>query len=250
MPKQVAVLSDIHGVLPALEAVLAEPDIAAADHIVVLGDAAAGPQPCEVLDRLLGFGVRASWISGNAERELIEFRSGKRKAVPDSITAWAAEQLGDNHLRFLSGLPASIQMPITGMGEVLFCHATPRSDEEFVLVDSRLARWDDVFAGLSPAIQTIVCGHTHMPFVRLANSRLVVNPGSIGMPYGRFGAHWALLGPGVELRRTEFDADAACAQTTEQSAYPGVAAWADEYIRARNSDTEALEAFGPQDGRA
>jgi hypothetical protein len=90
-------------------------------------------------------------------------------------------------------------LPVHGLGKALFCHATPRDDEEVVLVDSRLDRWREVLSGLDTDIRTVVCGHTHMPFVRLAHGRLVINPGSIGMPYGRAGAHWALLGPG---RRT------------------------------------------------
>jgi predicted phosphodiesterase len=68
MANRVAVLSDIHGVLPALEAVLSEPDVAAADLIVVTGDIASGPQPREVVDRLLGLGERVAWVRGNADR--------------------------------------------------------------------------------------------------------------------------------------------------------------------------------------
>jgi predicted phosphodiesterase len=235
-------------VLPALEAVLAEPDLAAADRIVILGDVAAGPQPCEVIDLLLELGDRAAWISGNADRLLIEHRRAERGPAPD-ILSWAAERLGKDHAALLSRLPPSLTMTIDGLGDVLFCHATPRNDEEIVLVDSSISRWNDVFADVDTACRTIVCGHTHMPFVRLANGRLVVNPGSVGMPYGRAGAHWALLGPGVELRRTAFDLDAACTRTVAASSYPGIAQWADYYIRARATDAEALETFGPKDGR-
>ena len=93
---------------------------------------------------------------------------------------------------------------------MLFCHATPRDDAEVVVVDSRLERWSEVLAGLPDEVMTVVCGHTHMPFARLANRRQIVNPGSVGMPYGA-GAHWALLAGGaVELRRTAYDVPAAC----------------------------------------
>ena len=98
---------------------------------------------------------------------------------------------------------------------------------------------------------TVVCGHTHMPFTRLANTRQIINPGSVGMPYGRPGAHWALLADGaVTMRRTAYDATAACRLVKEQSSYPDVAEWADYFVRARASDADALGAFAPRDGRA
>ncbi|AXG80199.1 metallophosphoesterase family protein [Streptomyces paludis] len=246
---RVAVLSDIHGVLPALEAVLAEPDVAAADRILVTGDIAAGPQPVEVLDRLARLGERAVLLGGNADRELVELRRGGVASVPGGIGAWAAGQLREDQVALLAGLPPTRYLRVAGLGQVLFCHATPRDDEEIVVVDSRLARWSEVFAGLGEDIRTVVCGHTHMPFVRLAHGRQVVNPGSVGMPYGRPGAHWALLGPGVELRVTRFDIDAAITGLTESCGYGDIAEWADYFLRARASDADALEAFAPKDGR-
>ncbi|WP_299538939.1 metallophosphoesterase [uncultured Streptomyces sp.] len=245
MLKRLAVLSDIHGVLPALEAVLAEPDVRAADHLVVTGDIAAGPQPAEVLDLLTGLGERVLWIGGNADRELVEYRKGARDTIPDPIALWAADRLRADHLDLLAGLPASLSLPVRGLGQVVFCHATPRDDEEVVLVDSPPERWAEVLADLNERIGTLVLGHTHMPFARLAHGRMVVNPGSVGMPYGRPGAHWALLGPGVELRRTEFDTDAAVDRVVHESGYPDAAAWADYFLRARATDTEAMRAFRP-----
>ncbi len=95
-----------------------------------------------------------------------------------------------------------------------------------------------------------VLSDTHMPFTRLANRRQIINPGSIGMPYGRQGAHWALLADGaVSMRRTPYDAVAACALVTEQSSFPDVAEWADYFLYARASDAEALAIMAPRDGR-
>ncbi|MEU8023826.1 metallophosphoesterase family protein [Micromonospora haikouensis] len=247
MLERVAVLSDVHGALPPLEAVLAEPDVAAADLIVLTGDIAAGPQPVEVLDLLAGLGDRVRWVGGNADRELVEARAG-RPAV-DEVSNWAAGQLRDDQVARLAALPTAVTLPVAGLGEVLFCHATPRDDEEVVLVDSRLSRWAEVFADVPAEVRTVVCGHTHMPFARLADRRLVVNAGSVGMPYGGPGADWALLGPGVQLRRTAFDVDAACARVAAESDFPDAAGWADEYLRSRYSDAEALAVFGPRDGR-
>ncbi|MDH6461503.1 putative phosphoesterase [Micromonospora sp. A200] len=247
MHERVAVLSDIHGALPALEAVLAEPDMVAADLIVLTGDIAAGPQPVEVLDLLVSLGDRACWVGGNADRELVEARAGR--SSPIEVSNWAAGQLRDDHVARLAALPLTVTLPVSGLGQVLFCHATPRNDEEVVLVDSRMQRWAEVFAGLPAEVGTVVCGHTHMPFTRLVDRRLVVNPGSVGMPYGGAGAWWALLGPGVQLRRTPFDVDAACARVAAESGFPDAAAWADEYLRSRHSDFDALTVFGPRDGR-
>ncbi|MFE1949313.1 metallophosphoesterase family protein [Streptomyces sp. NPDC059524] len=249
MLNRVAVLSDIHGVLPALEAVLAEPDVRSADRIVLTGDITAGPQPTQVLDLLTGLGDRVSWISGNADRELLEYRRGLRDTIPDPIAPWAADQLRDTDLALLAALPRSLTLSVNGLGKTLFCHATPRDDEEVVLVDSRLDRWAEVLDGLEPDISTVVCGHTHMPYVRLAHGRLIVNPGSIGMPYGRTGAHWALLGPGTSLRVTPYDLEAATTRLTRDSTYPDITAWSAYYLHARATDTDALTAFAPRDGR-
>ncbi len=108
-------------------------------------------------------------------------------------------------------------------------------------MDSPLERWLEVLDGVTA--QAIVCGHTHMPFTRLAERRLIVNPGSVGMPYGTSGAHWALLGDGVELRRTVFDAESACRALVSGSGYPEIEEWADYFVRHPASDTEALRVF-------
>jgi predicted phosphodiesterase len=249
--RTVAVISDIHGVLPALEAVLAEPDVRGADRVVLAGDLAAGPMPVPTLDLLASLGERALWVRGNGDRELVELRRGAGGAVPDPVAPWAAAQLREDQVALLAALPTGVELEVDGVGRVLFCHATARDDEEVVLVDSRPARWAEVLDGLDPGIGTVVCGHTHMPFARLTHGRLVVNPGSVGMPYGRPGAHWALLGPGdtVQLRRTRYDVDAAAATITARSGYPQAAAWAREYVRATATAEEALDAFGPGDGR-
>lgn len=248
MLSSLAVLSDVHGVLPVLEAVLAEPDVLAADVVVVTGDHAAGPMPTQVLDRLVSLGPRCVLVRGNADRELVAIRSGAQSEHPESV--WAAGQLTESHLALLAALPHPVLLDVAGFGQVLCCHGSPRDDDDVVLVDSRLERWREVFGGLPDEVRTVVCGHTHMPFLRLVDRRLVVNPGSIGMPYGRTGGSWALLRDGqVGLRHTEVDLDAACARIVEESGYPDRAAWAAEYLRGQHSDADALEAFAPRDGR-
>jgi predicted phosphodiesterase len=202
-----------------------------------------------VLDRLVSLGPRCRLVRGNADRELVEIARGGTSEHPESV--WAAAQLRPDQVELLAGLPHPVLVEVAGFGRVLCCHGTPRDDEEVVLVDTRLERWAEAFAGLAADEQTVVCGHTHMPFVRLVDRRLVVNPGSIGMPSGRTGGAWALLRDGqLELRHTEVDVDAVVAQVVQGSGYPDRKAWADEYLRSVNSDADALRAFGPRDGRS
>jgi predicted phosphodiesterase len=241
----VAVLSDVHGVLPVLEAILAEPDVGAADLVVVTGDHVAGPMPAETLDALVGVGERCVLVRGNADRELVGIAAGGSSPHPESV--WAAGALRPDQLQRLARLPHPVTLDLEGFGPTVFCHGTPRDDDEVVLVDSPPERWTEVLGGLDEDVRTVVCGHTHMPFARLVDRRLVVNPGSVGMPYGRVGGAWALLRNGqVALRHTEIDTDAICARIVAESGYPDRAAWAEEYVRSRNSDLDALRAFTPR----
>lgn len=246
-----AVLSDVYGVLPALERVLAEPAIADAERIVVTGDHTWGPQPAEVLDRLTALGDRALLVRGNADRELLQMSRGVDVGLADDpLSVWGAAQLRPDHQRLLDAMPEQVTVEIDGFGPVRFCHATPRDDEEAALVDSRVERWTEVLAGLPGDVRTIVCGHTHMPFLRLVDGRLVVNPGSVGLPYGRPGAHWAVLSAGtVTMGRTTIDPDALVRDVVAASTLPEVERWAEENLRTPVGDLEALSAFGPRDGR-
>jgi predicted phosphodiesterase len=240
---RIAALHDVHGNLAALDAVLLE--VTAADAIVVGGDVALGPMPAETIARLRGLGERARFVMGNCERELVAAARGD--AVPEPISAWAGTQLRADHVELLDGLPRTVTLDVRGLGEVLFCHATPRDDEEFVLVDSPLDRWAEVLDG---APDTVVCGHTHMPYLRLADRRTIVNPGSVGMPYGTTGAHWALLGgtdgPAIQLRRTDFDRASAADAIEAECDFPDIAEWTRFYLREPVSDAEALEVFTPK----
>ena len=125
MVASVAVLSDIHGVLPMLEAVLAEPDVQAAELIVVTGDHAAGPMPVPVLDRLTSLGPRCRLVRGNADRELVAVSRGERSEHPES--RWAAAQLWNDQVRLLAELPHPLRLDVDGFGPVVFCHGTPRN---------------------------------------------------------------------------------------------------------------------------
>lgn len=244
-------LSDIHGMLLPLQRVLAEPSVRAADLIVVTGDSLWGPQPTETLDTLLALGERVTVIRGNADREVLQMSRGVDVGLEDDpVSVWGAAQLSDEHAAVMDQAPQQIVLDVDGFGPTLFCHATPRDDQEVVLADSRLERWHEVFEDVDPQVRTVVCGHTHMPFVRLAAGRLVINPGSVGLPYGRSGAHWALLADGgVSLRRTLIDPDELVAHTASMSSLPGVAEWLADYVHDPATDAEVMATFGPRDGR-
>ena len=129
---------------------------------------------------------------------------------------------------------------IAGTGEVLFCHATPRSDTELFTRTTPEARllslFDEVTAGL------VVCGHTHMQFDRAVGRTRVVNAGSVGMPFGEPGAYWLLLAHGVQLRHTVYDLERA-AERIRATAYPGAQEFADRYVLQPPTEEEMLRAF-------
>lgn len=248
---RVAVLADIHGNLPALDAVLAEVEAAGVDKIVLNGDMTTGPMPAQTLDRLIGLGDRAVWVGGNCEREVVAAYDGAPDpALPPEVrvpTEYCATQLGPARRDLLAGLPLSETLEVTGLGPVLFCHATAYSDTKIVLVDSPVADYHAGFDGTTEP--TVLLGHTHMPFDRLADRRRFVNPGSVGMPYGNPGAYWALLGPDVVLRRTGYDAETAARVMREAApGYPDLAGFLAGNVATVPSDAEALAAFSPRNG--
>jgi putative phosphoesterase len=243
---RVAVLADIHGNLPALEAVLRDVDAAGADAIVLAGDMTVGPLQAETLDLLNSRGAKVIWVRGNCERAVVEVFDGSYRstgAAHEPGVIWAGQQLTRAQRDQLASLPMTVSLQVDGLGAVLFCHATARDDEEIVLVDSPVEWFDEGFAGVEE--QTLVCGHTHMPFDRLAAGRRVINPGSVGMPYGPPGAvaHWALLGPDVTLRRSAYDLKQA-AERLRASAWPGTADFVEQNVlHGPPSDTEVLALF-------
>jgi putative phosphoesterase len=190
---RVAVLADIHGNLPALEAVLAEINQLGVDRLVLNGDIAAGPLAGETLDRLAELGDRAIWVHGNGERGLDAGFDHAADPTANEHDLEVGRLLSRSQRDRLVGLPTTVTMQGDGLGTVLCCHATPRRDDEMLLVDSPPSRYAETLAGVSADV--VVLGHTHMPFDRLHDQRRVVNPGSVGMPYGHAGAAWALLGP-------------------------------------------------------
>ncbi|HZS61162.1 MAG TPA: metallophosphoesterase family protein [Gemmatimonadaceae bacterium] len=195
---RVAALYDIHGNLRALDAILA---VAKADEIVIGGDIVLGGRSRETLDRVMALGPRTHVIRGNCDRLVVDAFDGRAlppklpTAVQNSITATAA-QLDQRHRDYLAVLPETIVL-----GSVLFCHATPRDDDEIFAVDTPADAVRLMFAGVTQPL--VVCGHTHVQFDRAIDGLRIVNAGSVGMPLGPPGAYWVLLDPDVHLMRTD-----------------------------------------------
>jgi predicted phosphodiesterase len=208
-------------------------------QLVFGGDLAAGPLPAETLDRIMA--LDALVLRGNADRELLSGPSG------GLIDEWVVGQLGDRHREYIAALPEQIELDVERVGHVLFCHGSPRSDEEMILKTTPDEWLREMLAGVEADV--VVCGHTHMQFDRRVDRWRVANAGSVGLAYGASGAHWLLVGPDVEHRRTPYDSDA-FADRVKMFDWPIAERFAEENIRTVPSEQEALEFFEPMAAEA
>ena len=216
---RVLALYDIHGNVDALDAVLADPRAADPDVVLVGGDAVPGPFARETLARLDALSVPVRWVRGNGEREVCE-AVGAPAPAPDDLAARTAAitaaSLGDERARALGGLPLTVELD-----GVLYCHATPRRDDEIVTRLSPPERWAEALSGAPAGL--VVAGHTHQQDDRVVGEVRFVNAGSVGLPYeGDGAARWLWVADGEPaLRHTAYDAAGAGARMLE-------AGWPDE----------------------
>ena len=210
---RVAAIYDVHGNLPALEAVLADLESVSPDLTVVGGDVVAGPMPAEVLDRLAALGNSTCFVRGNADREAVAaYDDGPCVQAIDSAedpaertAVYAASKIDRAHRNLVASFAERLIVEVEGLGQVLFCHGSPRSDVEIVTTATTESRLREILAGVDQEL--VVCGHTHAQFDRRVGGKRVVNAGSVGMPYqGKpVGAFWLLLGAGgVSFRRSDY----------------------------------------------
>jgi len=183
---RVAALYDVHANVPALEAVLADVERERVDTIVFGGDLTWGPEPSEALTIVRSL-PHARFVRGNCDRE------------PDE---WERSRLSAEDVAFLQGLPESVELDA-----VLYCHATPRSDEEIVTPATSDEDLAEILQGVEQ--QAVIAGHTHMQQDRQIGTVRFVNAGSVGLPYeGELAAFWALVDDGeIELRKTSLEVD-------------------------------------------
>jgi putative phosphoesterase len=217
MTTRIALLSDIHGNIAALDAALADVRREAPDLVAVLGDYAVnGPRPAEVVDRVRELeALGAAVIQGNTDVAAADLDLAAAFPWFDEVphvnvvaAEWAHDQLGDERLDWLRRLPAERRLRVDDT-LVLLCHASPGSqtygfgaDVDAATLVERLARTD---------ARIVTVGHTHMADVRDLGWKQVINPGSCGYAFdGDADAAWALLeidGDEVraELRRSAYD---------------------------------------------
>lgn len=240
---KVAALYDIHGNLPALEAVIDEVRREQVDQVVIGGDVLPGPMPRECIDCLLALDLPVQFIQGNGEVAALAAATGKPANIPvqaREAVYWTAQQLCAEDLRTVANWPKTIAIEIPGLGEVLFCHATPRDENEIFTRDTDVSKLLPIFANVDAEL--VICGHTHMQFDRAVGNVRVVNAGSVGMPFGEPGAYWCLLGPDVQLRRTHCDLVQA-ADRIRQTNYPQAEDFASHNILQPPSEAQMMALF-------
>lgn len=226
---RIAVFADVHGNLPALRAVLADLDRDPVDGIVVAGDVVGGPLVAETLELLASRAEPVHWIKGNSEREAVAAYDGA--PVDDDnagrAAAWSAKALDRRWRDEIDAWPISLELD-----DVLFCHGSPRRDDEILTRASPDEVLRDALAGVTQPL--VVGGHTHQQMVRSVRRGLTyANAGSIGIPYeGRAGAFWMVIIDGVpEPRETRYDVAGALAEL-RASGVPDVDELFDESLRA------------------
>jgi predicted phosphodiesterase len=185
--------------------------------VAVLGDVAAGPMPAETLDRLMTLRHPAVFVRGNADREVVDAWNRREAGEPPKedqpweVTAtWVAGRITVRQRDFVAGFPPAARADVPGLGRVLFCHGSPRRDDEIVTRLTPDERVREVLAGVREDV--VIGGHTHQQVDRRVDGWRLLNAGSVGVPYeGDPDARWAVLGgdQGVELRRTPYDIEAA-----------------------------------------
>lgn len=189
------VLADIHGNLPALEAVLAEAASFEVDGIISAGDMVTGPQGNEVLGRLEE--SRASMILGNNEEYMLAYANG---TVPE--VWWTARQYGfvrhsfrllnSQSLKILRSLPEQRRVELNGCSPLRVVHGSPRSSHELLFPDRDPAALEGALASISERV--MICGHTHLPWIMEQDGKMAINPGAVsGGLNGDIGAQYALL---------------------------------------------------------
>jgi putative phosphoesterase len=229
MSLRLALVSDIHGNVAALEAALAEIEAAAPDRIFILGDLVQnGPRPAEVIDAVMALEQGGAYvIAGNTDIAVADGDYAAAFPWLDEVPAahraaaeWARERLSDEQLEYLRRLPAERRLAYDGE-LVLGTHGSPGSQTQGLPADLDAAV--TVQRATRTDARVIACGHTHMADVRELGRKLLVNPGSCGYAFdGTPDACWGLVtlevgkDPSAELFRAVYDPSSAAEEVAER----------------------------------
>jgi putative phosphoesterase len=191
----IAVLSDVHGNMPALEAVISEIENQNIESILVAGDLIGGPNPNQAIKLLKSLGC--IMIAGNMDLDLLRLARGEAPKEWYSIKEygvwrWTNERLEPDVLDFLESLPEQRVIRIRNAAPIRLVHGSPRSPYEAIFPD----RDPDVLSAVIQETQeqVLVCGHIHVPWEKRIQGKLIFNPGAVSAPLsGHVGAHYAIL---------------------------------------------------------
>lgn len=217
---RLAVISDIHGNLLALDAVLAELEREAPDRLICLGDVVAGPRAHDALARIRELGCPV--ITGNWDAWSIEGMPEPSNATEErlyDLGAFWAERLDEGDRDFIRTFAPRIELDLDGTRLLCF-HGSPRSYDHWIIATTPDHEVEEMLAGFEAPV--LVGGHTHLQMLRRYADSLFVNPGSVGMPFVRWSpeavkiaprAEYAILSVesgrfAVDLRRTSYDVEA------------------------------------------
>jgi putative phosphoesterase len=183
---QIAIISDIHGNLVSLNAVLKDIESKKVDQIIFLGDAATlGPQPSEVIARLIE--IKCLCIMGNHDEYMINpeviKKYTKDKVITEAV-AWCKDQLSKNDVDFLATFQRNIDIHITDSMHLVCYHGSPMSNTDIILAETPALQLDHMLDHDMPDIYA--GGHTHIQMVRQFRGHYVINPGSVGQPFSEF----------------------------------------------------------------
>lgn len=233
---RLAVLGDIHGNLPAFEAVLADIRGQSPDALLCLGDvAASGAWPGECIQLLAT--LNCPMVLGNADEDMLKPRPFEARGFPDEreiydLGEWGREQLTSTELQLLRGFQSTVELP-----ELLAFHGSPESCRESIGATTPVARLEELRAGFRQRA-VWVGGHTHAPLLRTLDGWRLLNPGSVGMAYEKRGGRYVNVsraeylivdGDGIQFRRVRYDVKAIQAGILERK-MPHAEWWAGEWV--------------------
>jgi putative phosphoesterase len=230
---KVAIISDIHGNLYALERVLEEIERESPEQIVCLGDVVAfGPQPIGVLHRVRALGCPI--VMGNCDDFFVQWPLPEEDGLNYAQVKWAAERLSPEDRDFMGSFQPTVTVQMESGASLLCFHGSPRSNTEVILTTTPDEELADMLG--EPMDTVMIGGHTHLQMVRRMPGTLVANAGSVGMPSDPRDrsvfvpwAEWALIessdaGLSVDLRRTPLDVEE-MTRTAVESEMPGIQEW-------------------------